>query len=459
MDQILINIFNKSSLSKNFKYLALNLLNNYQDNEHGYICVGDAYAIISTLKEIEKDLTGINLDQKIIESFIFTSIKDYCVNEKDNIIIWKNMYETLIKDSLLNSINRNQILNIENPNSQIVSYLKKMAILVTELLDLMSLDRPYLVLKKYREIIELCAYQGLDSSLLEKANEEELKNILKKKYSEYSRMKYVEIYRKTVNERKVSSEEEFKQDNFVYFKTPDFESYTVQYMMYLLMKEYYKKTGFFARPLTRDIFLYYLKDTTVVAYLYDNVPKMSLKTGKLSYTWDDPHFWATVFNQEIDYVEDNNFNYFIDNAENTQLFKVIPLTFENIFYKSLGKKVIFTPEKDMDEAIFKSLSQTDDKDILKQLEVKNFERNNLMTSNNSFYFRDPTKVDLLEVENLEKHYYLKMIKIKTKETSRKRVIAWIISYCKKNPKQEEVSLKKKYIKNYPKEIRLPYKDN
>lgn len=457
MDRILINIFNDTTLSNSFKNAIFNVLNKYQDEIYGYISVGEAYLLAASLTELEKDLKDINLDQKTIDAFVYSSIKYYCVKEKDDVIVWKDMYERLFKDTLLNTINRVQILNIENPNSELVKYLKEAAVLTAELLDLMSLEKPYLVLKKYREIMNLCLYQGLDPSLLKKENEEELKNRLEKKYSYNSKMRNSFEYRNTVSQRKITFEDNFKADNFICFETLDVESNMLQYVMYLLMKKYYEKTGYFLRPLTRDIFLYYLKDITMVAYLYDDVPKMSLKSGKLSYTWDDSHFWAEVYNPKMDYIISDDFNYFIDDVDDPHIFKVVPLNFEKPFYKGL-KKVIFTPEKDIDEALFKSLNYANNIELLKQFELDPTS-NNLMTSNNSFYFRDPTKVDILEVENLEEHHYLNLIKNKTNETSRKRSISSITAYSKKHPKKSEKPFQKQYTKKIASDIRLPYKDN
>lgn len=458
MDRILINIFNNTNLSNNFKNGIFNVLNKYQDEIYGYISVGEAYLIAASLAELEKDLKDINLDQKTIDAFVYSSIKYYCVKEKDDVIVWKEMYERLYTDTLLNTINRVQILNIENPTSELVKYLKEAAVLTAELLDLMSLEKPYLVLKKYREIMNLCLYQGLDPSLLKKEKEEELTNRLEKKYSYNSKMRNAFEYRKTINQRHITFEDNFKADNFICFETFDAPSNMLQYVMYLLMKEYYKKTGYFLRPLTRDIFLYYLKDITVVAYLYDDVPKMSLKSGNLSYTWDDPHFWAAVYNPKMDYIISDNFNYFIDDIDDPHIFKVVPLNFEKPFYKGLGKKVIFTPEKDIGEALFKFLSHTNDIKVLEQLELDN-NSNNLMTSNNSLYFRDPTKIDMLEVENLDNHHYLKLLKAKTNEASRKRAVCSITTYSKKHPKKSEKPFQKQYTKKIASDIRLPYKDN
>ena len=82
-----------------------------------------------------------------------------------------------------------------------------------------------------------------------------------------------------------------------------------------------------------------------------------------------------------------------------------------------------------------------------------------MTSNNLFYFKDPTKIDVLEVENLEEHHYFNLIKSKINEASRKKTIAYITAYSKKHPKKVEKTFQKKFTKNFTPEIRLPYKDN
>lgn len=469
MDVIIMKIFENPRLSENLKKALFLLFQDYQDKNYGYLSIGEAYNLLNDLLLLDKDLKNFNCESKTYMAFVYHYAKRYCVNsygdtEEDKIILWDKMYRNLIMNTIIFDDKRKYFLELENPQTDLVENLKKVAILFEELLILIVQNKNYLVVKKYHEIIELCNHHGLDSSLLEKGNEEKLKTALERKYSELSFYRNPSEYRKQVKRRKVSAEEDFAPDNFVYFETPNTVSYMIQKLIHSsLMREFYFRTGYFVKPLTRDINLYYLADLVIVAYRFDDVPDMTLKKSGLELNWKDRDFWSTIFNPEINFVDGGNIGYFIE--EPGEIYSVKPQAFQGKDYEQLGNKVIFAPEKYLDEVVSKYASYYENLDESKKsksldislekyikdgLDTENI-TDKLMTSDEVFYFKDPTLVDDLEVENIEDHYYLNLIKSKT-GSARNRSIASIRAISEKNPK----SVPQK-TENKPNNIKKTYK--
>lgn len=455
MDVVIERIFMESKLSDKFKKCLLFLLNNYQDLDYGYITVGDAYFIVKDLLILEKDLINHEFKNDTYITFIYTYVKRYCLKEKDNIIVWKKMYETLIKNTILNKDNRNYFINLKKPESGIISFIKTISLLVEELNNLINKNDYISVLKKYNELIEICNTNGIEKDILD--NTEELTKILEIKYSIYSPLRNYKTFLKSINKRELTIENEYGKENFVHIKNSNPESIITQQLIHEKMLNYYKDTGYLLRPYKRDVNIYYLKNIAIVAYKYDDTPNMNLKKNKISLNWNDRDFWAKIFDKNVDYVEGNDINYFITDGDEHDLYKVVPTTFQDKFYESLGSNVIYTPEEYLDEALFKYLKHFNMENIYN---IKNTDK--LMTTDHKFYFKDPTLIDELLVENIEEYKYLNLIKT---SNSRNRTLGSIISHSKKNPKKEDIKqeTKKAYSKklsyNKPEHIWLPYKDN
>ncbi|MDD2505447.1 MAG: hypothetical protein PHF21_04185, partial [Bacilli bacterium] len=282
------------------------------------------------------------------------------------------------------------------------------------------------------------------------------------------------FYKKEVNKRKLFKEDSSDIKEFNYIKTASTESYIIQKSLHKIMLDYYTQTKYFFKLYNRDTYIYHLDNIIVYAYKYDNTPNIALKSGKLTLTWEDRDFWAKIFDPNIDYIEGNDFNYFIDSEEKTELYRLLALNFQSTpVIKKEGINYIYAPINHIEEAIYKTLTKNNtiplDQKIKNQMILYGFNFENikekLLTTDGSFYFKDPTIIDELEVENLEEHHYLNLLKSKKDKNSLNRSIASIISHSKKNPKKV---LEEKKVKKYPEKklkyrnydnIRLPYKDN
>ncbi len=469
MDPVVQRIINNSNLSKILKEQVYILFEEYL-NTYVYISVGDINEIIQELQLLEKDLNKVTIDNETLKAIVYTFLKRYLIKKKYNKEtdthdpVWERFYQTIIENTVLNNFNRKYFLTLENPNTSIIDFINKSSVLVDELFELMKNEQSFLVLKKYQEILEFCNYLGIDPKIF--TDEEKLKQAINKKFSIYSSIN-LKTYKEQVKRRTLSKKTSFKPDDFIYNINDCLETNMLHKQLHEIIKKYYQKTKFIMRPYNKNINLYYLNNIVVVAYRYDDVPNTSLKSGNLTLTYKDRDFWTKVFNPNIDYVEGGSINYFIDTEEEQEHYRVQSQTFDTTFFQSLGTKVIFTPEEYLEEAIYKSLTENDnlplDQKYIKKLESYglnfNNKTNNLMTSNYSFFFKDPTKVDDLEVENIEEYQYLNMIKSKTDPKSRKRCIITLSTLSKKDPKKPEPATKK--TKYYQKKInvQLPYKDN
>ncbi len=458
MDKVIEKIIIGSQLSNKFKNFLLNLLDNYSDHNYRYISIGDAYNLVKDLYSLEKDLINSDFSEETYISFIYTYAKNFCLKEKNNIIVWEKFYKKLIKNTLFNSNNRRFFLELKDSETGIVDFIKRIAILIEELDILMKNNQNYLALKKYKEIIELCNIQGFDPNLLHNVNYKKLEEALEKRYSIYSPMRNLTTYLNQIKKR------DLIEEDFVYVKNPNTESVMVQKLLHNVMQKYSESTGYFLKTFTRDIDLYYLNNLIVVSYRYDDVPKMILKKGQLELNWHDRDFWAKIFDSNVDYIEESSINYFIESDGTSEVYQVISTEFQKEIYKKLGSNVIYVPEKYLDEGIYKYLNKYDPNNkLLHSLKIDD-NQNNLMTTDYKYYFKDPSIIDDLEVENLEEYKYLNLIKTKNDNKSRNKSIASIIAHSKKNPKELEIENKKS---NYQKKLSyksneikwLPYKDD
>lgn len=464
MDEFIKNYILTSELSDNFKQAFLSLFNKYQD-KYGYLKIGEAGEIIANLQTLDKDLKNFDCNFNTYMAFVYCYAKRYCVNDyKDengeDISLWDRMFRILINNTIMFEDKRKYFMELDNPQNDVVRYLKKVAILFDELLTLVFQNKEYLAVKKYHELIELCNRDGLDESLLEKGNEKELLVALEKKYSLFSPLRNPIVYRNQVNKRKVIKEKDFAPYNFVCYETINTLSYMLLKLIHSsLMREFYFRTGYFIRPYNRDINLYFLDDLVVVAYRYDDVPTMVLLDNQTILTWNDPGFWGTIFNFKKDFENKGQNKHYIE--ELNKKYIIEPITFKDSLFRTLGKNVIFAPEKYLDEAVFKYaiVNKCLDKYQEAGLNTNNI-TNKLLTCNYQFYFKDPTLVDELEVENLGDYKYLEMIRAADATgEERKRTIAGIKGLMKKNPqKVVSVDTSKSNQRQLSFEPRLPYKN-
>lgn len=451
-----IRLIENSSLNINTKNIAVDILKNNIDNMYGNNSVGDFSQSIKNLKILESDLISTNINKNILEMLIFNVMRKHCNKNEE-------LESTLIKTFFDDKNFREQLKFIENPQTRIISFLKGLVPLIDNFYNQININDIYSALKKHHEILDYCLYDGIDKSLLN--NDQKLKETLEKQFNETNLLRLPFYFKKQINDKIIKED---KENNFKYIQTGTSESFYVQKILHEKMINLHQKNGCMTYIYDRNINIYKINDFIIVTYRYDNVPNMVLKKNNLELNWNDRDFWAKIFDKDINFVTDKSVNYFIENEE-LEFYKVVPKTF-NKYFNKLGNNIMFTPERYMDDAIYLYFTENNalnsdsvTKKYLEKIGIplipnKNL---NLMTSDNSFFFIDPTKIDDLEVEDINDYKYLALLKCKD-EKSRNKSIAHIKAAAKKNPKKPELKKEKynPYIKKYQnKQIRLPYKDN
>lgn len=444
-----------STLKNNTKLITIDILDNNIDNIYGNNSVGDFFQSIRSLKVLENDLSKTNLNKNIYKMLIFNVIKKHCYKNEE---LESSLIRTFFDDKYF----REQLQLIENPQTRIICFLKGLIPLIEDYYKYIN-NNIYSALKIYHEILTFCLYEGIDKNLLN--DEVKLKETLEAHFSDTNLLRLPFYFKKQINDKNI------KEDNFKYIKTGTTESYYVQKILHEKMINLKEKTGCMTYVYNRDINIYKINDLVIVTYRYDDVPNMILKKNDLELNWNDRDFWAKIFDKDINFVTDKSINYFIENEE-FEIYKVVPKTFDKDYFKNLGSNVVFAPQKHMDDALYLYFTENNTINIdtkkIKQLEkfgvpLKDNNNPNLMASDNSFFFIDPTKIDELDVEDINDYKYLSLLKCKEDQKSRNKSIASIKTAAKKNPKTpEEKKLKnnKPYVKKYSnKQIWLPYKDN
>lgn len=465
MNPVILNIFKDYKLSENFQSVFIKLFEKYQHPVYGHINIGEAIEITKVLMTLEKDLEKFNFDLKTYMAFVYYYVHQYLINDfkenNENIFLWERMYRILINDVIFNDDNRKRFLELDNPQTGLMEYLKKVAVLLDELWTLIEQEKNYLATKKFQELIEVCNNYGINPDLLEKGNENKLREALERRFPKSHILSYPHKYRKHLKKRSVSHMElKFTPNDFVYYETFEKLTFMIQRQIYAsFMHEFYYRTDYFVKPLNRNINLYYLDDLVVVAYRFDNDPNMALLDNQTILTWNDPGFWGTIFNFKKDFENKGQNKHYIE--ELNKKYIIEPITFKDSLFRTLGKNVIFAPEKYLDEAVFKYaiVNKCLDKYQEAGLNTNNI-TNKLLTCNYQFYFKDPTLVDELEVENLGDYKYLEMIRAADATgEERKRTIAGIKGLMKKNPqKVVSVDTSKSNQRQLSFEPRLPYKN-
>ena len=466
MDDFLNKKIVESELSEPFqKNLTRILSSELNPNQH-YLSVGEFAEIIDKITALQSDLEFIDLSEQQINDFIYIALDRYVKKDTDKLV-------SLVNETILNDEFRRQIISINNPTSGIIAFFKALALLVEELFALINEKKDFLVLKKYREIMNVCDSLGIDESLLEKENEHLLRSLLKQRYYPHSLMYYPSSYKKFLREKKLNSEKEFRPDNFVYFLTYDAISYEFQKALHNKMKEYYRERRCFVRPYKENSYIYFLDNVIIIAYLYDDTPKMQLKKDHaLSYSWHDREFWTKMFDPNIRYNPQLGKNYTIGSDES---YQVIQTAFEEKGFNSLINRFVVAPESYIDEALYKALTDYSlpidffllEKTKKMGLDVDSL-TDKLLTNGNYFYYKDPSNVDELEPFNISEYKFLELIKSRETAEARKRSITALRVAALKNPKKPKYIPQPANVYPYPPKAlrlkpedyrRLPYSDD
>ena len=457
-----LNVLLDSNLSERIKFKAIDLIAKNVDLGRGNNSYSEFIEMIAKLKILEQDINNINIDDEALEMIIYNIVSRHCLkNEKLESALFYKLFED-------NSF-RNQLKLFENPQSGIVFFLKGLTYKIDDLYKLIADKKYYLGLKKHQEIITYCFYHGIDKNLVNDKNDENLKEILNKHFNEFSLLNQPYYFKRHIKDRIVNEDEKYSEQDFKFLITRTLEGFYVQKILYEKMLEHYNKTNCLTYIYNRDINIYKINDITVVTYRYDDIPKMILKSGNLELNWNDRDFWAIIFDKDIEFKPEDTANYIILNGQQFSSYKVISKTFINKDFYKLADKVIFVPEDYIDEAMFLYLNNNYPQgiDLFTRKDFENLgfdfsENSNLLTGDYTFFFKDPTLIDELDVENIEDFKYLNLLKKKEDPKSRNKSIGSIKSAAKKNPKKPEENKNKMKIYipkiEYSKKYWTPYKD-
>ena len=458
-----LNIISDSNLTERIKLKAIDLIAKNIDLRYGNNSYGEFNETIAKLKFLEQDIINININNQTLEMIIYNIVNRHCLkNEELESALFYKFFED-------NSF-RNQLKLIINPQSGIIYFLKGLTSKIDDLYSLIAEKKYYLGLKTHQEIITYCLYHGIDKNLVDNKNEEKLTEILNKHFDEFSLINQPYHFKKHIKDRIINDYEKFSNQDFKFLIARSLEGFYVQKILYEKMLEHYNKTKCLTYIYNRDINIYKINDITIVAYRYDDIPKMILKSGDLELNWNDRDFWAVIFDQDVKFMSEDNNNYIIRNDEQFISYKVISKTFINQDFYKLGDKVIFAPEDYIDETVYLFLTKNNIQrmDLFMENEYKNLgfdfkDNKNLMTGDYTFFFKDPTLINELNVENFENYKYLSLLKNKKDSKSRNKSIGAIKAAAKKNPKKPEENKNKTKIYKpkvkYPRKYWTPYKDD
>ena len=459
-----LNYLFNSNLQDRIKIKAINLIAKNVDLKRGNNSYSEYKETIDKLKLLEEDISNININNEILEMIIYNIISRHCLTNEQ---LESSLFYKIFEDNFF----RDQLKLIENPQSGIIYFLKGLTFEINELYQLIDDKKYYLGLKKHQDIINFCVYHGINKNLINDENEENLKVILDKHFNECDKLNNPYHFKNHIKDRFINEFKKYDESDYKFLITFTLEGFYVQKILYKKMLEHYNQTKCLTYVYNRDINIYKINDLTVVAYRYDDIPKMILKSGDLELNWKDRDFWAVIFNKDTEFMPADKDNYIILNEEQFASYKVISKTLINEAFYKLGNKVIFVPEDCIDEAVNLFLTKNDIQrmDLFTGSEYTSLgfdfssNNSNLMTGDYIFFFKNPAFIDDLEVEKIEDYKYLDLIKKKETQKSRNKSISSIIAAAKKNPKKFEEDKSKKKIyqpkTKYPKKYWTPYKDD
>ncbi len=462
-----LNTILKSTLSDKIKIPAIDLITKNVDVKKGQFNYPEFKESIDKLKLLEEDLNNVNIYGKTLEMIIYNIVSRHCYKNEE-------LGSSLFYEFFDNEEFRNKIRHIEYPQSGIIFFLKGLSDEIDQLNKFITEKKYYLVLKKHQEINNFCLQHGIESNILEDKNELYLEKLLSKHFREYSTFKNPYQFKKNIDIRLIREEE----NNFKHLVTGTLEGYYVQKILHEKMLNHFKDTRCATYIYDRNINVYQLNNLTIVAYRYDDIPKMVLRNNDMDLNWNDSGFWAVVFDDKVKFVKEKNTNYYKTNGIT---YKVFSKTFNNEDFYNLSNQVIFVPEDNIDEAVYLYLTRNQPQglDLFTASEYKSLgfdfsKDSNIMTGDYTFFFKNPSLVDELNVENIQDYSYLVLFSQNKTQESRNRTIGQIKAVAKTKPKNTvdrkpktktkrniltDLPIWSKPVQKIPKKYWTPYKDD
>lgn len=487
---------------KELKNMGINISELFLENKLTYL--------FQELRAFHQDLADIPDFEAFCKLYFNSCLLDSLRNERSKVRAVKTnlINQTLAGDAKF----LKAIIQAPTENSAYVSLMKTIGPKITELRTLIQGKKSFLVLRKYKEILDLCNLEGLDPSL----NNEALKDELAKRFPKEVFVNQVGNYRKAMANHRYTEEENFGATNF--FATLNYSSdvAAIQRVLYDIMHKYYEETKcFYRQTKVPGLNVYYLNDLMYITYEYDELPGMTLKSGALELGWEDRDYWVKILTADLLFVPGENMAFL--EGEELECYQIMPTAFnqkltsyfsqsssQRVFEpqisfkevinpetsKAIGRfeearapRMIYGPESYLEEVIAKSLSNEETGELDPQtlailtrygLDPKVLKNDNVI-GNETFYFKNPRAarydqepyayVDDLKVRNekslISKYRFLGLIK---NSTSRPRTMATLRTKVEKDPKPAPKSPElppayamRKTWAGGPR--RLPYNDN
>jgi hypothetical protein len=423
------------------KYDAIfkELLREYVDKDIS-MKSGDLLDLKDKVEATYNDLNAMGIDDELLyRDLFYHEMKRFSVKRPDIVEI----NSRIISKTFFNKDFREKVKALPKWESGYISYMKSIIPKLEILLGYLGEEKSYGAMKSYKDLLDFLNIEALDPKMKETKKQEELN----KRYhipgntldAYYRRIKKIEYKPEQIWEKTVYTQA-YNYSNVCSM---------LQKYLYNIMIEYYNKTGCFFKQYNEDVSLYYFGKLTIITYKYDDNPGMSLRTKDGIYTWQSKEFWKIISDPSFAFsnsnIQDNSFSLNIKSH--------------------LSGDVISTPEEYMNEAFLRKVSGNDNMDIdlfteeyLRKIGFPNeVPTEKLLTTNDSFYFKNPLKFNELKVKKPSLFDTLSKIMARNPK-ERLPYLKWL----REHDKDEKPSLSSKVeYSDIPKKEftpRLPYKD-
>lgn len=327
-----------------------------------------------------------------------------------------------VPDELSNPIIKSIIDDVkfteEEPQSEFFAVLKDLYEPINELKKYLEENKPYLVIKTYKEICHKLRFESLDGY-----SGIELQKELEKRYS-------YPVNANSLLKEMAKKDTHISLKDFSLKRTPGRGYYSTtcaNLAKYLhgLVYDYYKKTGYIYYPINDDIALYKFGGVLIVGYDYLDDLDVYLNDYGSHYGLKDAKFYHTLHQNKA-------LNIRVDDSKLRSLF-------------DFGLTTIIAPNDHFEEALIRYMCQeTGDvqgiKEVLKKLGMAEeyLKSNELLTNNYYTYIPNIRDIDKIKVKDLDEYSTLRKITSKTLP-ERDAYYKKLASYYKGKEKKELLS--------------------
>ena len=282
---------------------------------------------------------------------------------------------------------------MESPTSYsyFVSLVKMIGPHINELLDLIQEGKGLEALEKQAEIINICNREGIAEGLTEQQIRDQLAANLnvENNFDKQTFENTVQRLKKRrtwfePNEVEISNPGDLKNFRHAQIDSPEFVG--VQQALHQgVMLDYYQQSEYLFLQYSEDVNLYYTPEVLIVAYKYDDVAQMNLKSGKRVLNWQtkSASFWGKMLDAEGKVIPGGN--YFVQGRE----FKVESELATKFNHLGFGKPVIFVPEEYLQDGYAAWKNR-----VGNTYEEQSGE---LLTTDHTFFFKNPKTINNIKI--------------------------------------------------------------